>query len=128
MDINKKHVENAEEYANLVRAFVTLLDKQFTIWEECAKDSKDLHELARRMPALISLVNTIGYLRGQDGVFLDVRPGTENQEEFYGYEDAFEKRLQQLIDMLIDSDERKFYRLRLDSYFVKFRTGQKATI
>lgn len=74
-----------QEYTNFVREFVALLDQQLVIWEESAKDSRELHELARRMPALISLINTVGYLRGQDNVFLDVRPRTENQKEFNDY-------------------------------------------
>lgn len=80
------------------------------------------------MPAIISLVNTVGYLRGQDGMFLDIRPRTENQNEFYGYEDLFEKRLNKLIDILMDSDEKDFYQERLESYLIKSRTKQKSTV
>lgn len=80
------------------------------------------------MPAIISLVNTVGYLRGQDGMFLDIRPRTENQGEFYKYEDQFETRLDKLIDILMDSDEKDFYIERLESYLIKSRTKQKSTV
>jgi hypothetical protein len=80
------------------------------------------------MPALISLVNTVGYLRGRDGVFLNIRPQTEDQAEFYKYEDQFEKRLDKLIDVIMDSDEKDFYKERLESYLVKSRTKQKPTV
>lgn len=128
MDIQKQQLSTADEYTKFVREFVTLLDEQFSIWEDRAKNNEELHDLARQMPAIISLVNTVGYLRGQDGVFLDIRPQTENQTEFYKYEDQFEKRLDKLIDILMDSDEKDFYKERLESYLVKSRTKQKPTV
>ena len=128
MDIQKQQLPTAEEYTKFVREFATLLDKQLSVWEDRAKNKENLHELARQMPAIISLVNTVGYLRGQDGMFLNIRPRTENQNEFYGYEDLFEKRLDKLIDMLMDSDEKDFYKERLESYLIKLRTKQKPTV
>lgn len=119
---NKKIMESAEEYTEFVRAFATLLDQQLTLLEGYAKSKEGAHDLIQQMPALISLVNTVGYLRGQDGMFLDIRPRTENQKEFYGYEDLFEKRLGALIDFVLSSDEKEYYRERLESYFVKART------
>ncbi|MDP3955643.1 MAG: hypothetical protein Q8Q18_00145 [bacterium] len=128
MDIQKQQLTTTEEYTKFVREFVTLLDEQVSVWEDRAKNIKNLHELACQMPAIISLVNTVGYLRGQDGMFLDIRPRTENQSEFYGYEDQFEKRLDKLINMLMDSDEKDFYQERLESYLIKSRTKQKPTV
>lgn len=122
MDIQKQQLINADEYTKFVREFVTLLDEQLRVWEDRVKNTGVLHDLALQMPAIISLVNTVGYLRGQDGLFLDIRPRTENQGEFYKYEDQFEKRLRQLIDLLMNSDERDFYEERLESYLVKSRT------
>lgn len=128
MNIKQKQLSTAEEYTNFVREFVTLLDQQLKVWEECAKNKEDLHYLARQMPAIISLVNTVGYLRGQDNVFLDIRPRTENQNEFYEYGDLFENRLYDLIDILMSSDEKQYYLERIESYFVQSRTKQKPTI
>lgn len=128
MDIQQKQLSNADEYTNFIREFVTLLDKQLSVWEESVKTKKELRNLAHQMPAIICLVNTVGYLRGQDGMFLDIRPRTENQKEFYGYEDLFEARLEKLIDILMVSDEKEYYRERLESYLIKSRTKQKPTV
>ena len=128
MDIKKQRLVTDNEYTKFVREFVTILDEQLSVWEDRAKNKEGLHDLARQMPAIISLVNTVGYLRGQDGMFFDIRPHTENQSEFYGYEDLFEKRLDQLIDILMDSDEKDYYKERLESYLIKSRTKQKPTV
>ena len=122
MERNNKIIESSEAYTEFVRAFATLLDQQLTIAEGYASSKEGVHDLIQQMPALISLVNTVGYLRGQDGMFLDVRPRTENQKEFYEYEDLFEKRLGVLIDFVLSSDEKEYFRERLESYFVKART------
>lgn len=124
MDINQKQIKTAEEYINFVREFVTLLDRQLIFWEESVKNYGSSHELANQMPALISLVNTVGYLRGQDGVFLDIRPITENQKEFYDYEYLFESRLEKLIGTILNSKEKEFYQDRLKECFIKVRTKQ----
>jgi hypothetical protein len=126
-----KPFSSAEEYTHFVRKFVTLLDQQFQEYEQCVKnpkDSNDLYRLASVMPALICLVNTVGYLRGQDDMFLNIRPHTNNQKEFYNYEDWFEERLNKLIDILMHSKARAYYQARLESYLVKTRTQQKPTI
>ncbi len=128
MDIQKKQLFTAEEYTKLVRNFVTLVDEQLKIWEEDTRDKEYLHHLAGRMPVIISLVNTVGYLRGQDCVFVDIRPSTENQNEFYKYEHLLESRLKKLIDMLMDSDEKEYYIEMLEGYLVKSRTKQKPTV
>lgn len=122
IESNKKVIESAEEYIEFVRAFATLLDQQLTIFEGYMSAKDGAHDLIHQMPALISLVNTMGYLRGQDGMFLDIRPSApENQKEFYELEDMFEKRLNTIIDFILQSDEKEYYRERLDSYFVKAR-------
>lgn len=123
MEINKKMIESAEGYTEFVRAFATLLDQQLTLLEGYMNRKEGAHNLIQQMPALISLVNTVGYLRGQDGMFLDIRPSTENQKEFYEYEDLFEKRLSTLIDFVLSSEEKEYYQERLESYFVKARTN-----
>lgn len=122
IEINKKMIESPEAYTEFVRAFATLLDQQLTLLEGYVNEKEGAHNLIQQMPAMISLVNTVGYLRGQDGMFLDIRPSTENQKEFYEYEDLFEKRLSTLIDFILTSDEKEYYLERLESYFVKART------
>jgi hypothetical protein len=122
IDIKKKELSTGKDYTTFVREFVTLLNKEFNIWEERVKNQEKLHELANKMPALISMVNTVGYLRGQDNIFVDIRPYTKNQGEFYNYEDLFEKRLQKLINALSSSKEENRYQERLQKYFIETRT------
>ena len=74
------------------------------------------------MMALIALVNTVGYLRGQGGMFLDIRPMTSHQKQLYAYEDMFEVRLNRLIGIILNSEVNEFYKERLDAYFIKART------
>ncbi|MBT4153981.1 MAG: hypothetical protein HOE53_05035 [Candidatus Magasanikbacteria bacterium] len=123
MQIEKQSLTTAQEYTDFVRAYATLLDEQLAIWEERAKNKESLHEVAHAMPALISLVNTVGHLRGQDGMFLHIRPQTDSQKEFYGYEDLFEKRLNHLIEIVQSSEEKEFYIERLKQYFVSARSS-----
>jgi meiotically up-regulated gene 157 (Mug157) protein len=123
MEIIRTEFRDGEEYAEFVRKFATMLDKEFESLEKYSEDPKQHNKLAERMPALISLVNTVGFLRGQDNVFLGTRPRVDNQEELYGYEDYFEKKLQRLIDILMSSDAKEFYLRRLAQYFVEARGG-----
>ncbi len=127
MEINKQEITTAEEYVDFVRKFATLLDKQMRRYEDDLTD-QNLINLSRQMPALISAVNTMGYLRGQDGMFLDFRPMTNNQHEFYALEDGFESRLSALVDHVMNSSQKDFYLERLDSYYVKVRSKQKPTV
>lgn len=122
MNINFKELNSGEEYTDFVRAFTTLLDKQFAICEWRLKEKGGLHDVAYQMPALISMVNTLGYLRGESNMFLDFRPHTDNQDEFYTYEKLFGARLQKLIDLLLASQEKQFYHDQLERYFIQFRT------
>jgi hypothetical protein len=122
MNIEKKDFSTDEEYTNFVRHFVSLLDKQMNMWEEKAKDGKNLTDLVNQMPLIISLVNVVGCLRGQDNVFSDIRPPSRNQKEFYNYEDYFEKRLGNLIDIIMSSEAKDYYKHVLEKDLVKRRS------
>ena len=111
-----------EKYVQLFNDFVSLVDKQLERFES---ETLDIQTIAKGLPPLISLVNTIGYLRGQDGVFVDFRPQTEQQTYFYKVEDKYEDRLEKLIQRVMNSDEKGFYEQVLHSYFCKVRTLQK---
>lgn len=126
MDLNdfKANINNQEEYILFVKQFITLLDEQFNVWEEESQHESGLHSLSESMPAIISLVNTVGYLRGQDGVFLNIRPRTDMQNKLYKLEDIFEKRLQKLIDVLMQSPAKEYYLKRLQKYFIDARSNK----
>ncbi len=128
MEIHKLDVTTGENYTDFVRAYATLLDKQLAAYEQLAQDPNELGIVAQQLPALISCVNTAGYLRGQDGMFLNFRPRTENQKEFYSYEDGFEKRLRSLIEIVLNSDKKEYYLSRLESYYVTVRSNKPGTI
>lgn len=115
----------SQDYEKHFDDFVSLVDKQLAIYESA---SADLGNLARTLPALISLVNTIGYLRGQDGMFLDFRPRTDNQKHFYATEHEYEKRLNSLISKVLESKHADYYKKRLHSYFCQVRTLEKGTV
>jgi len=124
MEITKHTITTADEYVDFVRKFVTLVDEQLRFYEKENIGDGELLGLATQMPALISLVNTVGYLRGQDGMFLDIRPSTDKQQEFYALEDEFEHRLKKLIDTVMNSNQKDIYLDRLHTYFIKARSQQ----
>jgi len=130
MELPNHPIKNENEWKQFVEQFVTLLDTEMTRWEEKAKDQTYITELIHAMPALISLVNTVGYLRGQDGMFDHLGPEIRHAttQKNYEYEDELESRLNKLIDIILQSKEKDYYTQRLDSYFTKVRTKQKPTV
>jgi len=126
MSLPSRAINNESEWRQFVEQFVTLLDKEMSTWEEKITDPTNITGLIHAMPALISLVNTVGYLRGQDGMF-DMGPeiSVAVAHDIINYENAFEERLNNFIDIILQSKEREYYEQRLDSYFTKVRTKQK---
>ncbi len=129
MSLPNRVISDVDEMKKFVEQFVSLLDAEMSKWEEKIKDPTNIADLIHAMPALISLVNTVGYLRGQDGMF-DVGPEIRValSADIRKYEDIFEERLNKLIDVLLQSKEKGYYEQRLDSYFTKSRTKQKPTV
>lgn len=120
--------KNATEYVDLVEKFSALVDQELCNLETNQRDGRYARDIALRMPAIISAVNVISYLRGQDGMFLNYRPqdlsSTGLSSAFYGNEDAFEHRLQGLIDYLGTTEENAFYRETLERYYITARTSR----
>lgn len=114
-----------KEYIDLFNNFKTIIDKQLEYFET---NTENNHELANKLPALISLINTIEYLRGQEGMFLNFRPHTSNQAEFYKIENEFEKRLEKLITRILNSEEAEFYKTKIHTYFCEVRTKTNTPI
>lgn len=116
-----KKLETAEAYKQMVSEFSFYVDAQLRIFENSAE--KNDYSFFSSMPALISLVNSIGYLRGQDGMFLEIRPqDSEMQRDLYKNEDHFEMRLQKIIDGIRASEFFEQYQERLQEYFIKSRS------
>lgn len=122
MKIPQKDFESPEDYLAFVDSFVSLLDQQMKLVELRVTDPEQVRDVIFQMPAIISLVNTVGYLRGQDGMFFDVRPATYGPNPLYGYEGHFETRLYHLIEKILNSAEKNEYIDRLEKYFIQART------
>jgi hypothetical protein len=120
MKMPNAKIQTAEDYMSFVEKYITLLDQQMAKAEKWASE-KDFRGVAQLMPALISLVNTVGYFRGQGGMFVGIRPSAD-QSKLYDFENIFEKRLNALIDMIMLSNERQYYEQRLNSYYIGNRT------
>ncbi len=122
-------IHASSEYLLLAQSFFAL------VMRECEKAKTDIQTLGaetviQRMPALISLVNSVGYLRGQDGMFLDDRPTPAMyiQSLLYKLEDEAEKKLHELIESMLASETiKERYKERLMNYFVRSRSGEKVT-
>ncbi len=122
MSLNFKETKTAEEYKDLVERFSLLVDKELRIFEQGVKEGK-VAEIIPMMPKLISLVNTVGYLRGQDNAFLDYRPHLDFQNDLYKNERDFENRLRCLIESIKSSGLAEGYKRCLSEYFIKTRSS-----
>ncbi len=117
-------IKTAEEYINLVKRYSWLVDSELEKVEKTIAKNVKAVEI-QSLPKLISLVNVIGYLRGQDGAFLEARPDNvaNFQKELYANEDAFEHRLDKIIGIIsTDPDHAEKYRSILEQYYVRART------
>lgn len=109
----------ASEFASLVKMALAKAEGDI---------AQDAHAVAKTMPALISLVNSVGYLRGQDSILVDFTPEGTDRKPLYAAEDECENRLNKLISTLLQSDEAAYYRQKLENYLVKSRSGEKMTL
>lgn len=125
MNSEMQKPETVEAYMLMAKQFAWLVDAELTKLERDAQ-AGDLHTVTHRLPALISTINTVGYLRGQDGLFLDFRPGDlagDCQRQLYAAEDAVEGRLWRLIDLVWkDENSQKEYLAKLQTYYIHART------
>lgn len=113
--------ESEEQYKKFVEQFYYLVDGELKKSEKLQEEN-DHRNIAFTIPKIISLINTIGYLRGEDGVFVDSRPhGLSFQNELYGKEQEFEERLYKLIKYVRSSPSADFCKARLEEYFFKNR-------
>lgn len=120
MPISFKSINTEEEYKDFVEQFYFLADKELQRAEEL-KIKGEHYKLALVLAKIISIVNTVGYLRGQDNVFLDFRPHVSFQKELYQVEDEFEKRLYQLIDYIKTTESREVCKSMVEEYYLKNR-------
>ena len=124
-DMELKQPATAEEYMRMVEQFSWLVDRELKDAEKEISDSPRPWQGAGMLPKLISLVNVIGYMRGQDGVFLDSRPfevSTQFQSDLYKNEDSFEGRLNNLIVKVCETSEGvSELKRRIEEYYILHR-------
>lgn len=118
MEIQFQQSTTPGEYRELVQRYSFLVDAEMQRLEE----SPDTRYLADRLPQLISAVNVIGYLRGQDNMFVEERPPLDFQSALYRNEDAFERRLSALVAKVMSSPSAEEYQAKLKRYYFDFRT------
>ena len=118
-------IKTADVYKDLIGKYSWLVDSELQKIERGIKEHPDnLDMCIGSLPKIISLVNVVGYLRGQDNAFIDVRPDrvAEYQRELYDNEDMFENRLHKIIKVICaDSKYMERYKAVLDRYFLKAR-------
>lgn len=122
-------IQASAEYLALAQSFFALVEN------ECLRMKLDAQThgadaVIHQMPALISLVNCVGYLRGQDGMFRHEHPASvgDTQKLLYHMEERVETMLGEIIELILASEStKKQYIERLMNYFVRSRTGEKST-
>lgn len=120
--INPREIKSENEYKDFVEKSAFLVDSELKKVEKI-KEEGDHHVVALSLPKLISIINFAGYLRGQDGMFLDFRPYplVDYQQELYKMENEFEKRLFALINWVKTTESKDLAVFRLNEYFLKHR-------
>lgn len=119
--------QSAEEYIQFSDTFYRLVVIELDNAESYVAE-KNLSGLVVKMRKLISMVNCVGYFRGQEGGFADPRPEgvSAQQGKLYTQEGECENRLQALIDILCASDQADEYRESLKEYYLQQRTNRTA--
>ncbi len=118
--MDQTHIFSPERYNAFVKDFFAIISAQFDIREE-EINSNRLHNLVESMPMAISLVNTLSYLRS--GFMI-----SEHQNELYQYENSMEKRIHNLIQTILMSEENEYYKTKITEYLVKFRSEPEAKL
>ncbi len=127
MAISFTQMQSSEEYKDLIQKYSYLVDQELSRIESQLSELTP-QDVAGVLPKFISAINVIGYLRGQDGMFIEARPGSITfQKDLYENEDAFEERLRKLISY-VKKDSKSFlqYRNLLNEYYLEAR-GLRST-
>ena len=121
MDYSK--ITSEEQYIEMVKQYSYLADYSLSLIEAEIQNSVSPQELINNLLKLISLVNVIGYFRGQDGVLMDFQSLRTNSMSWLRQnEDEFENRLWSIIDYVkADEIAAKQYRAKMLDYYLKNR-------
>ena len=124
MSFSPKKFNTEEEYKIFFEHSIFLADGELQKLESL-KENNDHHALALALAKNISSVNFIGYLRGEDNMFVDSRPHVGFQNDLYKIEDEFEKRLWVLIDYIKTTESKDLAQWQLTEYYLKHRGFDK---
>jgi hypothetical protein len=120
MKLELRKMQDENEYKEFVERYYYLADGELRDAESFrARD--DHHEVALLLPQLISIVNIVGYLRGQDNRFVTLRPSTGFQSALYEKESEFERRLRALIDFVKATASAALLLESIREYYLKNR-------
>ncbi len=128
MKISLMPTKNVTEYATMVAHYLYLVDRELN-WVETHANKTPTY-VAEALPRLTSMVNVVGYFRGQDGMFHQFRPEFDSDPaayddllgDLYRNEDQFEARLAVLISyVLADAEGSRLYRSAQTRYYLEYR-------
>jgi hypothetical protein len=114
-------------YVTFQKTFYSLLLQEIKKLEQLDVNVElDMLALAHNLPRIVSLVNSLGLIRGQDNYFVDFREisNTYFQKEMYINEQEMEERLNKLIDKVLQSKASERYKIEMYKYFTEFRKAK----
>ncbi|MBP7774747.1 hypothetical protein KA078_03070 [Candidatus Woesebacteria bacterium] len=109
-------IENEAAYIFLVESYYYLVDMELKKAESRMQNGE--HEsLSFLLPRVMCAVNTIGYLRGQDNIFVDFRPPVSFQRDLYAIEGECERRLSTLLNYIATTQSNQLFIEEKHKYF-----------
>ena len=96
-------ISDAQDYLDTLGKLAFLIDealRPIEIMIDGTPEDIDEEFLIVRLPAFVSLINTIGYLRGAESILVDARPPglMEYQKQMLDTEIALEARLSRIFE------------------------------
>jgi hypothetical protein len=112
------------QYLEMVARLSFLIDCEISAGEDKTMlidqaPKKEVEEICWLVPRLISMSNTMGFLRGQDNRFTNFRPDgitPDEQNDLYADADFVQQRVQDIIIKLIEAG----YKLQLTKAMQKY--------
>ena len=106
----------SDEYYKLVEKLNNLINNEFDK-NLNSKDNIDEY-FVDRIVYLISLVNTIAYLRGDNNFFIQNREiNSDDQEKFYKFENELNNKLREKIQIILESNLKEYYLKKIKTYY-----------
>jgi hypothetical protein len=137
-------IKDEEQYMQTFRSFFYLVSTEFSYYEKLSeeynttKERELVHKITLALPKLISMTNVVGYFAGGDSAFInsktpeinaEPKPVTDlidlavlnNSGELRKQADIVERRLANLIDIVLEHGDKETYKFILEKYFIGAR-------